>query len=242
MLDAPAVGSLLLFCSSGQPGPIRQVLEADGFWVTVSHDRAEALWRLETLQPDLLVILTNGSLIDQGRDCQTLLEAGDQPTLALLEDDSVEARVAMLASGADDALSQPFHPFELVARARALLRRGPRHASPTTQLRHGDLELDVDGHVTTLGGQPLALTPFEFRLLRTLLEAPQRTFSRDELLARTHVFDERFSSERSIDLHVAELRRKLGDSASTPRYLETVRGVGYRLARAPAVANGIAGD
>jgi DNA-binding winged helix-turn-helix (wHTH) protein len=97
-------------------------------------------------------------------------------------------------------------------------------------LRHADLTLDLDAHRARLGDQPLHLSPLEFRLLRTLLEAPPKTFSRDELLARTHVFDEQLSSERSVDLHITQLRRKLGDSATRPRYLETVRGIGYRLA------------
>lgn len=231
MIDAPAACSAVLVSLSGSPSNTQQVLEREGIWVTVSRDLTDAVQRLHRLPPDLLVIQMGGRVPEDWQQCQRLIEAGSQPTLVLVEDPAVEARLAALTSGADDVLAAPFHPLELVARTRALLRRSPLREPGPAVLRHRELELDVEGHLATLRGQPLPLTPIEFRLLRTLLENPRRTFSRDELLARVHVFDDRLSSERSIDLHVAELRRTLGDSAEAPQYVETVRGIGYRLAR-----------
>jgi DNA-binding response OmpR family regulator len=230
MVDTPPAHTALLLCLSGQPGPVQRALEDEGFWVTISHDLTEALWRLRTLGPELVMLQVGGRDPDDWVQCQRIVEEGGPPLLVLLEVGPVEARLAALLSGADDVLVAPLHPLELVAHARALLRR--EHGSPERSflLRHRELTLDPDAHVATLGEQPLHLSPLEFRLLRTLLEAPRKTFSRDELLARTHVFDEQLSSERSIDLHITELRHKLGDSASAPRYLATVRGVGYRLA------------
>jgi DNA-binding response OmpR family regulator len=231
VLDTPPVCTALLVCLSGLPDHARQILEEDGFWVSVAREPVEARWRLQTLGPDLVLVQLEGRRPAEWQECQRLIEVGSQPVFVLVEDGAVEARLAALASGADDVLSQPYHRLELVGRARALLRRGRPRQPRAATLRHADLELDLEGHLATLRGGALPLTPLEFRLLRTLLEAPRRTFSRDELLAQIHVFDERFSSERSIDLHVTELRRKLGDSASQPDYIQTVRGVGYRLAQ-----------
>ncbi|MBI4492951.1 MAG: SDR family NAD(P)-dependent oxidoreductase, partial [Chloroflexi bacterium] len=230
MVDAPVACSVVLLCLSGRPGQAQQALEEDGLWVTPCHDLAQALRRLQTLRPDLLVLQVEGRRPEDWQACQRLAEAGGPPILVLVEDAAVETRLAALASGADDELARPLHPLELAARARALLRRAPAREPGSALLRHRDLELDLEGHQAMLQGQPLPLTPLEFRLLRALLESPQRTFSRDELLARVHVFDDRLPSERSVDLHVAELRQKLADSAELPRYIETVRGVGYRLA------------
>lgn len=230
MIDSPPTCSALLLCLSGSPAPVRQALEEDGLWVTPCYDVPDTLRRLQSLHPDLLLVQVDGRRPEEWQQCQRLFQAASQPIMVLVEEPSVEARLAALTSGADDVLTRPFHPLELVARARALLRRAPSREPGPTVLRHLDLELDLEAHLAKLQGQPLALTPLEFRLLRTLMENPQRTFSRDELLTRVHIFDDELSSERSIDLHVADLRRKLGDSARSPRYVETVRGVGYRLA------------
>ena len=231
MPDTPPACAILLACLHGLPGRAQQALEAEGFWVSVAGELDEALWRLRALDPELLIIQTDGRQAAGWQACQQLVEAASQPVFVLVDDPAVEARVAALASGADDALSTPLEPLELVARARALLRRGRgRPISDQSTLRHHALELDLEGYLAWLDDQPLALTPLEFRLLRALLERPRHAFSRDELLARTHGLDESLASERSIDLHVTELRRKLGDSARAPRYIQTVRGVGYRLA------------
>lgn len=232
MIDAPVAPSVLFLRLSRAASQARQVLEEEGLWVTACDEVAEAQRRLRGQQPDLLVVHLDGRRAEDWQVCQRLSEAATAPLLVLVDDSSVEARLAALASGADDVLSQPAHPMELAARARALLRRGGQPEGRGPVLRHGELELDVEGFEATLGGRRLTLSPLEFRLLRTLLESPNRTFSRDELLARVHVFDDELPADRSIDLHISELRHKLGDDPRRPRYVETVRGVGYRLARA----------
>lgn len=229
--DGAAAPGLLLVCLDGSPAPAQRALVDEGLWVTTCHQLAEAIWRLRSLRPELVLLQVGGRDADDWARCRRVADAADQPLFVLVDDPSVDARLAALAAGADDVLGLPFHPLELVARARALLRRPPVRAEGPAVLRHRDLELDLDGHLASLGGRPLALSPLEFRLLRTLLESPQRTFSRDELLTRVHVFDDRMPTERSIDLHVTELRQKLGDQARRPAYVETVRGIGYRLAR-----------
>ncbi len=232
MIEAPPTCAALLLHLSGPPSRTQQALEDDGIWVTGCFDPSEARHRLQTLRPDLLVLEVDGRQAEDWQVCQELAAEGISSILALVADGSAEIRLAALASGADDVLAAPIHPLELLARVRALLRRSPSRPDAAAVLRHGDLELDLDAHLATLTGRHLALTPLEFRLLRTLLENPNRTFSREDLLTRVHGFDDRLPSDRSIDLHVTELRHKLGDPASTPAYIETVRGLGYRLARA----------
>jgi NAD(P)-dependent dehydrogenase (short-subunit alcohol dehydrogenase family)/DNA-binding response OmpR family regulator len=231
MIDAPAAPSVLLLRLSREASQARQTLEEEGLWLTACDDVAEALRRARSQHPDLVVVHLDGRRPEEWQALQRVVDAAGRPTLALVDDGSVETRLAALASGADDVLVQPAHPMELAVRARALLRRGGAPEARPTTLRHAELELDVEGFQASLAGQPLQLSPLEFRLLRALMESPQRTFSRDELVARTHTFDDELPDDRSVDLHVSELRHKLGDSARSPRYVETVRGVGYRLAR-----------
>jgi two-component system, OmpR family, alkaline phosphatase synthesis response regulator PhoP len=231
---APATASALLVRISGGSPQTQTTLEEDGLWVTPCFDVAQARQRTQTLRPDLVIVEVDGLHPGDWDACQQLVHVASQPTLVLVRDASPQARLAAFASGADDVLAQPFEPLELVARVRALLRRPPPASFSAAHLRHDDLELDLDAHLVKQGDRPLELTVVEFRLLRALLEQPQRTFSRGELLARVHDFDHRLPSERSIDLHVTDLRAKLGDTSHAPRYIETVRGSGYRLCRSSA--------
>jgi DNA-binding response OmpR family regulator len=148
-------------------------------------------------------------------------------------DDEVD-RVLGLELGADDYITKPFSPRELVARVRAVLRRSERHeAEPGDHVRAGDIEIDVPRMHTTVAGRSLDLTPTEFQLLLTLARRPGRIFTRSQLLDALHgvAFE---SYERAIDTHVKNLRRKLEPDPRSPRYLLTVYGVGYRLADALA--------
>ena len=230
MLDASAARSALLVHLGVSPGHAKQMLEDHGFWISQCSHPEEALQRARTLQPDLVLVQLEGRQPEQWEACQRIVQACGGPTMVLLEDSSVEARLAALASGADDVLAQPIHPLELGARAKALLRRAPSRSQDTSPLHHAELELDLDGRQATLQGEPLDLTPQEFRLLAMLLQSPQRAFSREELLSRTHRFDDPLPLERSIDTHIAQLRHKLADTDEPARYIATVRGVGYRLA------------
>ena len=132
------------------------------------------------------------------------------------------------ANKADDYIVKPFSPRELVARIRAVLRRVRGGVQPPDILRVDDLEIDLNAHRVTRSGEPISLTPIEFRLLAALAQNPGATFTRDQLVERLHgVAYEGF--DRSVDSHVKNLRRKLEPDPAEPRYVLTVYGVGYRL-------------
>jgi DNA-binding response OmpR family regulator len=137
-------------------------------------------------------------------------------------------RIVGLELGADDYVTKPFNPRELVARVRAVLRRTGGGTPTPEMLRAGDLVLDISGHQAVLDGRPLDLTPTEFDLLAVLMQNPGRVFTRLDLLERVQG-DAYEGYERTIDAHVKNLRAKLGDDPRHPRYVETVFGVGYKL-------------
>ncbi len=138
-------------------------------------------------------------------------------------------KIVGLELGADDYVTKPFNPRELVARIRAVLRRTSGAGTPAAEmLRAGALVLDIDGHQATLDGRPLDLTPTEFDLLAVLLRNPGRAFTRLELLDRVQG-DAYEGYERTIDAHIKNLRAKLGDDPRHPHYIQTVFGVGYKL-------------
>ncbi|MFV8755654.1 response regulator transcription factor [Nannocystaceae bacterium ST9] len=165
-----------------------------------------------------------------GRDgleiCRALRERSDVPIIMVTARGSDDERVQGLELGADDYLAKPFNPRELLARIHALVRRQRGQVGPSVRnLRVGPLELDGGRLQAHLHGEPLELTSHEFRLLYTLAEQAGRPLSRERLLDRLHKGGAEEAFERSIDVHVSRLRRKLGD----PRMLRTVRGEGYML-------------
>jgi DNA-binding response OmpR family regulator len=171
---------------------------------------------------------------------------GDVPILILSARGSTADRIAGLEDGADDYLPKPFSPAELVIRVRRILERTTRRpamadttpgaitsATPDDArlIRHADLTLDPERHEVLRDGEPLPLTRVEFRLLQVLLGAGGRVLTRDQLLDQVYGRDDASILDRTIDVHIGRLRDKLGDDAETPRYIATVRGVGYRAAR-----------
>ena len=212
---------------------VRAYLEKDGYLVYVAGTAGEGLALAERVKPGLIVL--DLMLPDRtGEDvCREVRERSDVPILMLTAKASEDERVTGLAIGADDYLTKPFSPRELVARVRAILRRTDGGDQPLVELLSfdgGALEIDTVRHEVRRHGEPVELTPNEYKLLQTLARYPGRAYSRFELINHVQGYDYE-GYERTIDAHVKNLRKKIEPDPKQPRYVETVFGVGYRLAR-----------
>jgi len=207
----------------------RDYLEHAGFAVVTASDGRAALDEVHRRRPDLVVLDLGLPRLD-GLDVTRSIRGDSTLPIIMLtaRDDEVDKLVG-LELGADDYLTKPFSPRELVARVKAVLRRTERQAEPGDAIRAGDLTLDVPRMRTELAGRPIDLTATEFQLLATLAAQPGRIFTRSQLLDAVHgvAFE---SYERAIDTHVKNIRRKLEPDPREPRYVLTVYGVGYRFA------------
>jgi len=226
---------------------VRTYLERDGFSVVTAADGPAALDAIERHRPALVILDLMLPELD-GRAVVRAVRRDDEaaatPILILSARGSTLDRIAGLEDGADDYLPKPFSPAELVLRVKSILRRTaltggseapmsrplvPPSASRPA-LRHGDLLVDPERHEVTRGGEAIPLTRVEFRLLQTILKADGRVLSRDQLLDAIYGQDQADVLDRTVDVHIGRLRDKLGDDADRPRYVATVRGVGYRAA------------
>ncbi len=210
----------------------RAYLERDGYLVYVAGTAAEGLAIAERVKPGLVVL--DLMLPDRsGEDvCREIRERSDVPIMMLTAKASEDERVAGLALGADDYLTKPFSPRELVARVRAILRR-TQIETPLVEVLSfddGGLEIDTVQQEVRRDGQPVDLTPNEYKLLQTLARYPGRVYSRFELINHVQGYDYE-GYERTIDAHVKNLRKKIEPDPKRPRYVETVFGTGYRLHR-----------
>src|SRR2546428_6259742 len=207
----------------------RDYLEHAGFAVVTAHDGTAALASARGQRPDLVVLDLGLPELD-GLDVARTLRAESNVPIVMLTGRSEESdKLVGLELGADDYVTKPFSPKELVARVRAVLRRTERPRSKTEIVRVGDVTLDVPRMRTTIADRAVDLTPTEFQLVATMAREPGRVFTRAQLLDAVHgvAFE---SYERAIDAHVKNIRRKLEDDPASPRYLLTVYGVGYRFA------------
>ncbi|MEV0260285.1 response regulator transcription factor [Streptomyces sp. NPDC050617] len=212
----------------------RRYLEREGHTVVVVRDGREALDHLHRAAPDLLVLDVMMPRLD-GLDVVRSLraEGHELPVLMLTARSTEDDLLLGLDLGADDYLTKPYSPRELVARVRTLLRRAARTApgrapAPDPVLRVGALTVDPDRHLVTVDGAEVVCTPGEFRILAALAAQPGRVFSRQLLLAELHGFD-RFISARTVDVHILNLRKKIEADPRAPARLLTVYGVGYKL-------------
>ncbi len=207
----------------------RDYLEHAGFAVVVAQDGKAALATARAQKPDLIVLDLGLPELD-GLDVARTLRAESNVPIVMLTGRSEESdKLVGLEIGADDYVTKPFSPKELVARVRAVLRRAEHPTSHTEIVRVGEVTLDIPRMRTTVADRVIDLTPTEFQLVATMAREPGRVFTRAQLLDAVHgvAFE---SYERAIDAHVKNLRHKLEPDPARPRFLLTVYGVGYRFA------------
>ncbi len=203
-------------------------LEREGFGVASAADGREALDAAARIRPSLIILDLMLPHVDGLEVCRRLRATSDVPILMLTARVDELDKLLGLSLGGDDYVTKPFSPREVVARVKTILRRTARER-PSRVLHRGPLEMDVERHRVTVDGAEVYLTSVEFRLLQALLESPERAFTRDQLLDHIYAHHEAVVVDRAIDVHVGKVRQKLGDDPDHPRFIATVRGVGYKL-------------
>jgi len=222
---------------------VRSYLEAEGYAVSVAYDGPTALEIAARQAPEVVVL----DVILPGYDgievCRRLRQFSNAYVLMLTSKSQEVDKLIGLSVGADDYLTKPFSPRELVARVKAMLRRAQMGSAPGTArgapdvpppLLFGDLLIDVARHEVRKRGELIHLTPREFELLATLSAHPGLVFTRNQLLNR--IWGDEYYDKRLVDVHMTGLRKKLDDDPTSPRYIETVRGVGFRFGARSASA------
>ena len=208
---------------------LRLYVEREGHRAVFAADGVQALAVARQQRPALILLDVMLPGLDGFEVCRRLREESDVPIMLLTARSGDSDKVVGLDLGADDYVVKPFSPRELMARIRALLRRHGATAADEPVLTAGGLALDPNSMEVTLDGESVDLTPIEFRILRALMRRAGRVFSRDELITVVHGDDDPGIIDRTIDVHVGRLRRKLGDDAARPRFVATVRSAGYKF-------------
>jgi len=210
-------------------------LKREGFRPLTAGDGETGVALAERHQPDLVILDLMLPKLDGWEVCRRLRQASSVPVIMLTARADEVDRVAGLTLGADDYVVKPFSPRELMARVKAVLRRAPGPLpGGKARLSHADVILDLDKRLLSVGGRPMTLTPHEFALLKTLMSAPGRVFTRDELLNRIYPKGDAVVIDRVVDVHIGKLRKKIEPNPASPARILTVRGVGYRFAEKPA--------
>jgi len=208
---------------------VRMYLEREGFQVLAAYDGAQALEVFARHRPGFVILDLMLPKIDGITLCRQIRRGSNVPILMLTAKIEEVDKLVGLSVGADDYVTKPFSPRELVARVRAILRRSSIEKPLIPRLVRGPLVMDLERHEVSIDGREVRLTPIEYKLLQALMEFPGRVFTRDQLLAHVYAFDEAVVVDRTIDVHIGKLREKLQDDPLHPRYIQTVRGVGYKL-------------
>ena len=206
---------------------IKLYLEHAGYEVVMAYDGQQALAEARTKQPDLLVLDLMLPEVNGLDVCRMLRAESEVPIIMLTSRTTEEDKLRGLGLGADDYVTKPFSPRELVARVQAVLRRAARDQRSST-LKFNDLVIDLESHEVRRRGQLVLLTPAEFKLLEAFAKAPGRAFTRQELVERAFGWDYR-GLERTVDAHIMNLRKKLEPDRAQPSLIATVFGVGYKF-------------
>lgn len=207
---------------------VRGYLEQAGYEVVTAGNGREALFATRDHQPDLIVLDMMMPVMDGLSFLREYQKEGSAPIIALTARVDETDKILGLEMGADDYITKPFSPRELTARVRAVLRRTGGAQPESKLLRAGNLLLDEDAHIIKLNNSEIELTPMEYNVLYTLMSHPGRAYSRMELLehAQGFAYD---GYERTVDVHIKNLRKKIETDPSQPDYVLTVFGVGYRF-------------
>lgn len=209
---------------------VKAYLAKDGYQVTVANNGRDGLTAVRRSNPDLIILDVMMPEMDGFEFIRTLREESETPVIFLTAKVDEQERVLGLELGADDYLVKPFYPRELISRVRAVLRREGKRSVTEQVYRLSGVVVDCTAHSVTVNDKFIDLTPSEFDLLKTLIASPGRVFSRLDLLDA--VQGSRYDGyERTIDLHIKNLRAKLKHENGDEKYIETVYGVGYRFIR-----------
>ena len=215
---------------------VRRYLEREGHSVVITHDGRTALDEARRRRPDLLVLDVMMPRVDGLDVCRILRSESDTPIIMLTARSTEDDLLLGLDLGADDYMTKPFSPRELVARVRTILRRTDRHRSAVSEYRIGALVVDTARHQVAVDDRPVEVTPAEFKILECLAAEPGRVFPRQKLLEEAFGFDH-YALGRTVDVHVMNLRRKIEADPAKPVYLLTVYGVGYKIADHPRASD-----
>ncbi len=208
---------------------LKSYFDKEGFVTYLAHEGTSAIQAIREKKPDIVILDLMLPGLDGWEICRKLRRESDVPIVMLTARDEETDRVIGLEMGADDYVAKPFSPREVVARAKAILRRTQKAVVKTEPIREGDLLIDVERHMVKKGNTVLDLTPTEFKILELLATNAGRVFSRLQIVERVqgYAFD---GYDRTVDVHMKNLRRKVEDDPKDPRYILTVYGIGYRFA------------
>jgi len=225
-LDSTRTRVLLIDDDQELNALLARFLRGFNFEVAVALDAREGLQALEREPPDIVILDVMLPEVDGFAVCRQVRERSRVPIVMLTARGAVDDRIVGLELGADDYVSKPFEPRELMARMQAVLRRSA--STREDRVIVGPLDLNWSTSVVSMNGRRLSLTPAEFELLNVFVRNRGRVLSRDRILDETHGID-LDAYDRSIDVLVSRLRQKLGDDPKEPRFIRTVRGIGYRF-------------
>ena len=210
---------------------LKDYLSAEGFQVSSAENGQKALFVARDEKPDLIILDMMMPEMGGQEFLSIYTKESDTPVLILTARIEETDKVLGLELGADDYVTKPFSPRELTARVHAILRRSAKSNIESEIIRAADITLDIEGHIVEVGDQVIELTPSEFQILASLMAAPGKAFSRVELLEKLGETTYIEGYERTVDVHVHNLREKIEPDPSDPIYIETVYGTGYRFTR-----------
>ena len=210
---------------------IAAYLKKDGYEVHIARDGLQALTQFEQLQPDMVILDLMLPFVPGEEICAQIRKNSHTPIIMLTAKSLEDDKISGLLSSADDYMTKPFSPRELMARVTALFRRADANSEqPSSKMsfNNGDLLIDLDAYSVNKNNQPVNLTQSELKLLMALANRPQRAFTREELIDIAFDMDTEIY-DRTIDSHIKNLRAKIEDNSAKPEYIATIRGIGYKF-------------